>query len=82
MVALKILSLVMAVSGVVVTFLGILPFIFAYPYCDYCPNSGPSNLRELILMTSYEGKGWYLVIGIVLLVLSVQLFFKQRKVLD
>ncbi|MFB9827362.1 hypothetical protein ACFFMO_05765 [Lederbergia wuyishanensis] len=38
------LSLIMGVFGLVVTLLGILPFIFAYPYCDYCPNSGPKVL--------------------------------------
>ncbi|MBS4201773.1 hypothetical protein KHA93_19400 [Bacillus sp. FJAT-49732] len=75
----KILSILFLIPGTIATFIGILPFIFAYPYCDRCPNSGQSNLWELILMTSYEGKGWYLVNGIVLLMLSILTFFKQRK---
>ncbi|RKD24463.1 hypothetical protein BEP19_08735 [Ammoniphilus oxalaticus] len=53
------------ISGAIVTLFGLLPFIFAYPYSDG-PHSGPSNLWELALMVAYEGKGWYLLIGIAL----------------
>ncbi|MGE7839580.1 hypothetical protein ACQKNX_02195 [Lysinibacillus sp. NPDC093712] len=71
----KKISMLLFISGLFVTFLGLFPFIFAYPFSD-SPNSGPSNLWELILMISYEGKGWYLILGIVLL--SGSLITKRR----
>jgi len=75
----KVLSVISLSLGTIVTIIGIFPFIFAYPYCIGCANSGPSNLWELILMISYEGKGWYLIVGIILLLLSFFLIFRQRK---
>jgi hypothetical protein len=75
----KKISVLLLILGAIGTIIGILPFIFAYPYSDG-PNSGPSNVWELILMISYEGKGWYLILGIALLLLSMFSLFKQRKV--
>ncbi|WP_232697426.1 LPXTG cell wall anchor domain-containing protein [Brevibacillus daliensis] len=66
--------------GIIVTFIGILPFIFAYPYCNGCANSGPSNFWELTLMLSYEGQGWYMITGIVLLLLAMLSLFKRKRV--
>lgn len=67
------------ILGVTATFIGILPFIFAYPYSDG-PNSGPLNMWELITIISYEGWVWFLVIGIVLFILSIFfLFLRQKK---
>lgn len=74
----KIFSVLSMILGVILTFIGILPFVFKYPFSEG-PNSGPENIWELILMVSYEGKGWYLIIGIGLLLLTLSLFFKQRK---
>ncbi|MFD2444766.1 hypothetical protein ACFSO7_12400 [Bacillus sp. CGMCC 1.16607] len=74
----KIFSVLSMILGVVLTFLGTLPFIFKYPHTD-SPNSGPANIWELILMISYDGRGWYLIIGIGLLILTVSLIFKQRN---
>lgn len=75
----KKLSIIFLILGAIISFLGMLPFIFAYPVCHDCPNSGPSNTWELILMLSYDGKGWALLIGVVLLLFSVYLLAKQRK---
>jgi len=75
----KMLSVISLSLGTIITIIGILPFIFAYPYCNGCTNSGPSNLWELILMISYEGKGWYLIVGLILWLLSFFLIFRQRK---
>lgn len=72
-------SVILLLFGTIVTFMGILPFIFAYPYCDGCVNSGPSTWRELVLMISYEGKGLYLAVGVALLLLSIPLLIQQRK---
>ena len=66
----KNLSKLFLISGLVATFFGLFPFLFAYPFSD-SPNSGPSNLWELILMISYAGKVWYLIFGIVLLSASL-----------
>jgi LPXTG-motif cell wall-anchored protein len=74
----KTFSVLLLILGAIVTIIGILPFMFAYPYSDG-PNSGPSNVWELILIISYEGWGWYLIIGIVLLLFSSFSLFKQRK---
>jgi hypothetical protein len=75
----KKISVLLLILGAIVTIIGILPFTFAFPYSDG-PNSGPSNVWELILMISCEGKGWYLILGIALLLLSMFSLFKQRKV--
>ncbi|KQU21876.1 MULTISPECIES: hypothetical protein [Peribacillus] len=75
----KKISVLLLVLGTIVTIIGILPFMLAYPYSDG-PNSGPSNVWELILMISYEGQRGYLIIGIVLLLFSSLSLFKQRKV--
>lgn len=69
-------SILLLISGLFVTFIGLFPFIFTFPLSDG-PNSGPSNLWQLILIISFEGKEWYLFFGIVLLSLS---FINQRKV--
>lgn len=74
----KIIPNVSLILGLIITVFGILPFVFSYPYND-SPNSGPSNLWELILMLSHDLKGWSLFIGIVLLALFFSLIFKQRK---
>lgn len=74
----KVLSVISLSIGAIVTLIGILPIIFYYPFSN-SPNSGPANLWELILMISYEGKGWYLIVGITLLLLSFFLIFRQRK---
>ena len=76
----RIIATLLLVLGIIVTFIGILPFIFTYPYCNGCANSGPSNFWELILMLSYGGKVWYLLIGITLLLFSGVLLFKQPKI--
>jgi len=72
---LKKLSMLFLISGLIATFFGLFPFLFAYPFSD-SPNSGPSNLWQLLLMLSYEGQGWYLILGIVLL--SGQLIVNRR----
>lgn len=74
----KVFSVILPILGVILSVFGILPFIFNYPHSD-SPDSGPSNLWELILMISYDGKGWYLFVGIALLVLSFFLIFRLRK---
>ena len=75
----KVLSVISLTLGTIVSIVGLLPFIFAYPYCNECTNSGPSNLWELIIMNSYTEKGWYLFVGIALLFLSFLLTFRQRN---
>lgn len=74
----KVFSVILPILGVILSVFGILTFIFNYPHSD-SPDSGPSNLWELILMISYDGKGWYLFVGIALLVLSFFLIFRLRK---
>jgi hypothetical protein len=72
------ISLLLLILGAIGTIIGILPFIFDYPYSDGS-NSGPSNMWELILMVSYEGKVLYLILGIALLLLSSFTLFKRRQ---
>lgn len=74
----KLDSIILPILGTILSIFGILPFIFNYPHSD-SPDSGPSNLWELILMISYDGKGLHLFVGIALLVLSFFLIFRQRK---
>ncbi|NUU62128.1 hypothetical protein [Paenibacillus agri] len=70
-------TMLLAVLGVISLVVGLIPYIFDYPYCNGCENSGPSNIWELIIMLSYEG--WYLQIGLSLLLISSLLLYKQRK---
>lgn len=74
----KVLSAILLTLGTIVTIIGILPFIFNYPF-NNSPNSGYSNYWELILIISYEEKGWFLIVGITLLLLSFFLIFRQKK---
>ena len=74
-----IVTLILLILGALFTVLGVLPLIYSYPYSDG-PNSGPSNDWELILMISYVAWDWYLIIGIILFLLSMFLFTRQRKV--
>ncbi|RNB74227.1 LPXTG cell wall anchor domain-containing protein [Brevibacillus invocatus] len=39
--------------------------------------AGPANIWELMMMLAYEG--WYLQIGLVVLLSSFILFYKRRK---
>lgn len=73
------MKVILLIAGVTSTVIAILPFFFAYPYSDG-PNSGPSNLWELILMISYEGQKWYLLAGIAFLFVLCLFHFKQRKI--
>lgn len=66
----KKISMILPISGLIITVFGLLPFIFAFPFSN-SSDSGPSNLWQLILMISYEGKGWYLILGIALLSISL-----------
>ncbi|MEH7385098.1 hypothetical protein V7147_06740, partial [Bacillus sp. JJ1521] len=66
------------VIGILISFFGILPFVFDYPFGEGA-NSGPSNYWDLILMISYEGKGKYLIVGALLLVLTIPAIIKQKK---
>lgn len=75
----KKISILLLFLGTIVTFIGVLPFIFAYPYCNGCVNSGPSNFWELTLMLSYQGQGWYMTIGIVILLLATLPLFKRKR---
>ncbi|MEH7236680.1 hypothetical protein [Bacillus sp. JJ1562] len=72
----KILNLFLVI-GLLISIFGILPYIFDYPLSEGA-DSGPRNYWELILMISYEGKGKYLVVGVLLLVLTIPPIFKQR----
>ena len=74
-----IVTLILLILGALFTVLGMLPLIYSYPYSDG-PNSGPLNDWELILMISYVAWDWYLSIGIILFLLSMFLFTRQRKV--
>ncbi|MBD8038815.1 hypothetical protein H9635_18890 [Solibacillus sp. A46] len=74
----KIFATISLLFGIIFTFIGVLPFIFSYPFSNG-PHSGPSNAWELILMISYDGKGWYLIIGIALLLVPNFLVFKRKN---
>jgi hypothetical protein len=69
------ISLFLFLIGIVLTVFGIIPFVFAFPYSDI-PYSGPSNFWELVVMISYDSKGWSLLIGIVISLFS--LFLRKQ----
>lgn len=75
----RILSVAWLISGAMAAVMGALPLFFSYPYCQDCAHSGPSNSWELLLMIAYEGQGWYLGIGFVLLLLSIRSMIRQRR---
>lgn len=67
---------VLYVIGMIFLLLGAIPAFFAYPNSNG-PNSGPLNLRDLILIISYENWLYFLILGLVLYLLI--LFQKLRK---
>jgi hypothetical protein len=71
--ALYFLSLII---GIVFIAMGVIPAIFAYPYCDG-PNSGPVSFWELILIASYEQWALFLIVG---MILSLFLILKRQRV--
>ncbi|WP_274362842.1 hypothetical protein [Paenibacillus thermotolerans] len=78
----KKIAALLLIFGTFATIAGLLPFIFPYPNCQNCEHSGPSNVWELLLMISYEGKGWFLMIGIALLLLSLFRLLKRKLSID
>ncbi|MDV6378601.1 hypothetical protein ORD22_10265 [Sporosarcina sp. GW1-11] len=74
----KIIAVLSLFFGVILTIVGMLPFIFPHPVCDGCQNSGPENFWELILMLSYDGKRWYLIGGLAFLLLVASLLSNYR----
>ncbi|MBN6185756.1 hypothetical protein JQN58_02000 [Aneurinibacillus sp. BA2021] len=70
------LSTFLLLPGILLIVLGIMPFVFPYPYSKG-PHSGPATIGELILMLLYEGQAGCLIIGIVFVLLSVLLLVKS-----
>ncbi|MDQ0201982.1 hypothetical protein [Neobacillus ginsengisoli] len=68
----KQISLFLLIVGIILTIFGLIPFIFGYPYSN-SSNSGPTNFWELIVMISYEIKGWILLAGILISLFSLLL---------
>ncbi|WP_026674766.1 LPXTG cell wall anchor domain-containing protein [Alkalihalobacterium bogoriense] len=75
----KIISVLLILFGVILTFLGVLPYIFNNPH-SAGPYSGPANYWELLLMIAYDSKPWYIIIGVCLLISMISsLLLKRRK---
>ncbi|SMQ80929.1 hypothetical protein SAMN05444673_4044 [Bacillus sp. OV166] len=68
----KQISLFLLILGILLTVFGLIPLIFGYPYSN-SSNSGPENFWELIVIISYEIKGWVLLSGILISLLSLLL---------
>jgi hypothetical protein len=49
-----------------------VPYVNAFPYSDG-PYSGPKNFLELVVMISYDAKGWCLFSGIFISLFSLLL---------
>jgi hypothetical protein len=80
MIYIKILSILLTVFGLFSTFFGLIPFFVQFPEARG-GNSGPANFRELLIYLAYEGKGWYLSIGIIMLLLGLFLLLKKNNIL-
>ena len=72
-------SILTLVLGGSITLIGIVPFVFIYPYSNG-PNSGPTNGWELLLMISYDVKLLSLIVGMLLLLTSSYLLFRGKRV--
>jgi hypothetical protein len=77
MVYIKISSILLTFIGTVFTLLGLIPYIVQFPNSDPTA-SGPKNLWEVLIYLAYDGKGWYLAIGVILLFLGL---FLNKKVI-
>lgn len=70
------IAAVIVIIGTILFLLGFVPYFIAYPMND-SPNSGPANFSELMIMLTYEG--WFVQIGLVLLLVSGLMLYKLRK---
>ena len=74
----KVVNTITMLTGTVMTSLGLLPLLLGYPYCNGCPNSGPSNVWQLIVMAVYESQGVLLLTGIALTLSSFIVMRRYR----
>lgn len=74
----RLLILPICIGGILLV-MGVLPFIFAYPFSNGGENSGPSNVLEFILMISYENQVSSLLIGVVITFLPLLLIRKRKN---
>jgi hypothetical protein len=77
MIYIKGLSILLIVFGLFSTFFGLIPFFVQFPEAKG-GNSGPANFGELLIYLAYDGKGWYLSIGIIMLLLGLFLLTSRR----
>lgn len=78
MIFIKILSIFLTVFGVFLSFIGLIPYVVQFPNSDPTA-SGPKNLWEVLIYFAYDGKGWYLFIGIIVLILGLFLINRIKK---
>ena len=67
------------IIGIVFILLGAIPVYFDYPFSKG-PNSGPTNLRDLILIIAHEQWPLFLLFGFIFCLFFVFLLLKARKI--
>lgn len=78
MVYIKNLSSLLTVFGILLTFVGLIPYIVQFPNSDLTA-SGPRNLWEVIIYFAYDGKSLFLSIGLIMLILGLFSLYKIKK---
>lgn len=73
----KIIGVLLVILGALGTLIGLIPYVINFPYTTSSENSGPKNYWELIIYIAYDG--WYLQIGIVMIIVGFLLLYKFRK---
>lgn len=74
----KIFAGVLVFLGIISSIFGLIPMFVPFPNGDPT-NSGPVNLWEVLIYFAYDGKGWSLSIGIMMIVISLIIFNRLKK---
>jgi hypothetical protein len=74
----KPLSILLTFFGVFLSFIGLIPYVVHFPTSDPTA-SGPRNLWEVLIYFAYDGEGWYLPIGIIMLVMGLLVIYRIIK---
>lgn len=73
----KTIANLLMLSGGISTIFGLIPYLAQFPRSK--ENSGPANFWELIIYLAYDGKGWFLLFGIIVLLIGIFIRFKIKN---
>lgn len=73
----KTIAILLMVLGGIPTIFGLIPYLAQFPRSK--ENSGPANFWEMLIYLAYDGKGWFLSFGIIVLLIGIFVRFKIKN---